>query len=149
MTPDNRRRRYWINPRFQGNYVSTILGLQLVTALVTALVTMGLAFGLISPAFEAGPSWTAIFIVFIVMLTGVGLALIWLGVRVSHRICGPVYRIEQTLRALREGRETGPIKLREGDQFQDLAESINQALRLMDVKASREDKDSGPAEPHS
>ena len=57
MPRKNRRRHYWIDPHFQGRYVTTILGLQLITALVTAVVTMGLALALLSPDFQFGPSF--------------------------------------------------------------------------------------------
>ncbi|MCM8789159.1 MAG: hypothetical protein NC907_05155 [Candidatus Omnitrophica bacterium] len=42
-----------------------------------------------------------------------------------HRVVGPVFRIEKTLREVSQGRPFVPIKLRKKDSFKSLAEAVN------------------------
>ena len=49
----------------------------------------------------------------------------------SHRIAGPVYRIERTLDNLVEGDEVECIRLRRGDELTGLAERINKLILLI------------------
>ncbi len=126
--PSNRRRRFWINTDFQGRYLRMVLLLQLVTLAVTALVAFALAFALMNPRFQAGPSWNGIFGVFIGMAGMLAVALGWLGVRVSHRICGPVHNIRRNLGEIRAGGTPQPIRLRQRDEFKDLADEINATI---------------------
>ena len=48
-----------------------------------------------------------------------------LGLLFSHKIAGPVYRIEKTLGEIMKGNLGLKIRLREGDEFVDLADMIN------------------------
>lgn len=123
-----RRRHYWIDPAFQGRYLARILLLELLVAGVTALLTLGLALALISPGFQVGMGWGAIFGAFIVLIVLVALGLVWLGIRISHKICGPVYRIRTDLAQIRKGQGQVRIHLRDGDELQNLASEINQTL---------------------
>ncbi len=53
------------------------------------------------------------------------------GLFYSHKMAGPVYRIKRTLREMADGQMPldHEIRLRKGDQFQDLAEVLNYFLR--------------------
>ena len=48
----------------------------------------------------------------------------------SHRIAGPIYRLKKAIEALQDGKEIGYIKVRPGDEFQDLADSLEK-LRVI------------------
>ena len=48
----------------------------------------------------------------------------------SHRIAGPIYRLKKAIEAMQNGKEIGHIKLRPGDEFQDLADSVEK-LRVI------------------
>ena len=50
------------------------------------------------------------------------------GVLLTFRIAGPVYRFEQYLGEVAEGRDPGPCRIRKGDELQDLCTVLNQAL---------------------
>jgi hypothetical protein len=43
----------------------------------------------------------------------------------SHRVAGPLIRLKRHMDAISEGAAPGPISFREGDYFEDLAESFN------------------------
>ena len=49
----------------------------------------------------------------------------------SHRIAGPVYRIERTLDRLIQGENIGSMQLRRGDELQGLATRINKLILLV------------------
>ncbi len=57
------------------------------------------------------------------------LVLIWLAaMEVSHRIVGPVFRMERELDERIAGVKSGPIQLRKSDEFKSLAEKINKLI---------------------
>ena len=128
MSPSNRRRRYWIHPEFQRRYLAQIFLLELIVMAATALLTFIFAFLLVSPGFTMGPDWGGMVAGFVVLALLLGGLMAWLGVRLSHRICGPLYRIQSELEAARAGEPIRPIRLRRHDQFQDLAATINRSL---------------------
>jgi hypothetical protein len=47
------------------------------------------------------------------------------GIRVSHRMAGPIYRIKMSLGGMAQGDLRGDVRLREKDNFKSVAESIN------------------------
>jgi len=53
----------------------------------------------------------------------------------SHRIAGPLYRLERHLDAFAAGTETGDVRFRRGDFYQPLAETCNKVLA--ELRASR------------
>jgi hypothetical protein len=60
-----------------------------------------------------------------------------LGVLLTHRIAGPVYRFESYLRALAKGERPGPCKTRDGDELGALRDAINQvAQHVQELEAS-------------
>lgn len=57
-----------------------------------------------------------------------GLILLW-ALEVSHRIAGPVMRLEKELDDHINGVQTGPIVLREKDELRSIADKINQLVQ--------------------
>jgi len=68
------------------------------------------------------------------------------GILVTHRIAGPVYRFEQHLRALARGESPGPCKIRGGDELQELCRLINSAVEALRARGSRADAAAAPDE---
>ncbi len=60
------------------------------------------------------------------------------GVLVTHRIAGPVYRFEQHMKAIARGENPGVCRIRKGDELQELCVAINQAMATMEKKISGE-----------
>ena len=63
------------------------------------------------------------------LMMGVGLFL-------THRIAGPIYRFEQHLRAVASGMHAGDCRIRRGDELHDLCDSINAAVRALEGRGS-------------
>lgn len=46
----------------------------------------------------------------------------------THKIAGPMYKLQKFLQEIRAGKEYKPIFFRKGDHFQEVAEDINQTI---------------------
>ena len=55
-----------------------------------------------------------------------------IGIRYSHRIAGPVYRIKHDIERVLAGETGVKVKLRSADRLQDLADRVNQLIRRVD-----------------
>jgi hypothetical protein len=55
----------------------------------------------------------------------------WDAVRFSHRIVGPIYRFQQTIKALAEGKPVRQVKLRQGDYLMDFQNDFNAMLSTL------------------
>jgi len=54
-----------------------------------------------------------------------------LSIFISHRMAGPVYKFENTIKALVRGEKVREIGLRKRDEFYDLATAINSLIKSM------------------
>ena len=61
------------------------------------------------------------------------------GLHFSHKLAGPLYRFKMELLRIVDGDAFRPMVLREGDDFQDMAEVLNQALAKLDDRARNAD----------
>lgn len=65
----------------------------------------------------------------VVIMSGINLILILVfGLFYSHSMAGPIHNIKQSLRAMINGEQPRPVRIRKGDQFQELADLINQLI---------------------
>jgi methyl-accepting chemotaxis protein len=125
------RRTFLINKQLQGKYALMIGGvLTFVLALMEAHAF--LVIRMIQPEFgdpvlleplKSLQLWMlASGLIFIVVIP-------ILSIFISHKIAGPLFRFEKTLReALQSKGPVPPIHLRRGDELQSLADLINQLL---------------------
>ena len=60
-----------------------------------------------------------------------------LGLWLSHRVTGPIYRLQSELQAIAKGGDVKPIRLREKDELQALAADLNAALLVLDCRSAR------------
>jgi hypothetical protein len=73
-----------------------------------------------------------------ILLVSFGMLLpltIAVGILVTFRIAGPVYRFEKYLQQVIDGEAVGPCRIRNGDEFTELCDLINQATAV--VRAAR------------
>lgn len=50
----------------------------------------------------------------------------------SHRIAGPLYKLQKHLRAIREGLSPGKLFFRKGDYFQEVADDLNDTIEVLE-----------------
>lgn|GEM_PF-626879 len=60
---------------------------------------------------------------------------IGVGLVLTHRIAGPIYRFETYLRSIVAGEHIGRCKVREGDELQDFCELLNEAVSTLRTEA--------------
>lgn len=67
------------------------------------------------------------------------------GILITHRIAGPIYRFEQYLEAVARGENPGVCKIREDDELQSLCDTINRAVgQLRSESTEDSDEAQGP-----
>ena len=69
------------------------------------------------------------------------------GVLVTHRVAGPIYRFEQHLGAIARGEDPGVCRIRKTDELHDLCRIINEAVDAMKTQA--DGSEATGAEQHS
>jgi len=72
-------------------------------------------------------------------MMGVGLVL-------THRIAGPIYRFEQYLKSVAAGEHKGACKIRQGDELQELCDAINDAVTALEGRRSDVSEDEAAGE---
>ena len=130
--PILRRRQYIIKKGLQFRYIGLIFGLAFIASLVTGWTVFATGWHFL------GEKLASVYpqgrLIYILRATNLALMrnlllisplIFILGLLFSHRIAGPVYRIEKTLGDISKGNLGLKIRLREGDELVDLAYMIN------------------------
>ncbi len=72
-------------------------------------------------------------------------------IKLSHRFAGPIYRLRQTIRSLSQGGKYTPMKFRDFDFWQGLAEDFNLMVQRLsgckELPASKDQSRESDAEP--
>ncbi|MCZ7585937.1 MAG: HAMP domain-containing protein [Deltaproteobacteria bacterium] len=122
----NRRRGLLIDKRFQSKFIA--LGIVLVVSLaVGAFVVWSVSLsGVPSAAQDGGADpFTRGIVGLLILILLLVIVTILYGLRFSHRIVGPVFAFNRHMNWVREGNYTRDLRLRKGDEFQNLANSFN------------------------
>ena len=142
--PPFRRRNYFINKKFQTDFSIKFLVVIVIEAIMALGLFLYLSKGTLTTGYigsELKISRTYDFFlpmllvsnIIIVGVTGIiGIAVL---IFMSHRIAGPMFRFEKVLDEISKGDLTYKFKLRQGDQFKELEERINQLTNTLDGKA--------------
>jgi len=123
---ETRRRRMYFYPGFQPSFVWGLGGAVLAAGLaaVFSMVILLLVHGR-----SMVPDVLPILIGFnLVVVLSLFLIVYWVVLFVSHRMGGPLYRMEVAFRDMAQGRLNQPVYLRRGDQLQQEAQALNQGL---------------------
>jgi hypothetical protein len=86
----------------------------------------------------------AVFVIIAVIALAVGMTV---GLWISHRVAGPIYRMRRHLEEAAAGRAPKPIRFRKDDYFQELADAYNEELitrgriRRPGTEEHRQDRD--------
>lgn len=146
MNDIRRRTKLFIAKAFQIRYIGLILLFMLVTALLTgytvyytAWVMFGEKLAAVYPKgllLEIVQKVNTVLFLRLFFLTPL---VILIGLVLSNRIAGPIYRIHKHLDALCSGDYSQRLKLREKDELQDIAASANDlTAKLEEQKKKRE-----------
>lgn len=61
----------------------------------------------------------------------------WMGLRISHRVAGPLHRLKIEMLRTARGGEVTHLKFRDGDYFEDLAGAYNEQMEEVQKRANR------------
>lgn len=148
MPPIKHQRRIkLIKPKLQLRLVGKFFGLAVLGLLLQFLLLGRLLPSAVAEAQAAGGTASdALPGVLIQVLLSSALILfpilLFFGVLFTFRIAGPIHRFERFLRAVVDGEQTLPCKIREGDEFYELCELLNSATApLREAVAGERDLD--------
>lgn len=90
---------------------------------------------------------TGLSLTILVISLGVLLPLcFFVGVLVTFRVAGPLYRFERHLEAIARGVDPGPCRIRKGDELQEFCGTLNAALDRVRSRGGLSDaRESAPA----
>ncbi|MFA6078656.1 MAG: methyl-accepting chemotaxis protein [Candidatus Omnitrophota bacterium] len=142
----HRRKNYFIKKKFQLNFLSGFILLLLLESLLLGglfmhLSTDTLTTGYSNSVLKVERTSDFFFVSFLLstLVAAVAMALVGMGVFImlSHRLAGPLFRFESTLKDLENGDLTQRINLRKTDEIMALKESLNTLIESMDVRIGR------------
>ncbi len=125
------RRRTWIvNPALQYRFIAVIV-LMLLTMTAGALLSITIViwttlktFRLLDDPLAVAQLSTAGIVTMIEVLV-LAPVVIWIGVRLTHQVAGPLARITAALEQIAQGHHDVHLTLRKGDSLHDVADRIN------------------------
>lgn len=139
MASKHRRHTYLIKTGFQLRYMGIIVATMMTVAVLVGWViyftswnrissTPDLTVDKLADIFDEVNASLIKWIVLMILIISV------LSVFVSHKIAGPVYRLERSAKIIASGDLTHAVRLRRGDELAELSEAFNsmtEALRKM------------------
>ncbi|MFQ5953034.1 MAG: HAMP domain-containing protein [Candidatus Omnitrophota bacterium] len=148
MTRLRRRVRFLIAKGFQMRYIALILIFMFVAVALTGYtvyMTTWIMFGeKLAAVYPQGLLLDIVKKVNIVLLLRLALVtplVIFICLVLSNRIAGPIYRIKKYLKKISAGNYESELKLRKGDELQDVAAAVNDLVfKLKSEKGQRRDK---------
>ena len=141
-----RRKRYFIAKKFQLKYVGMILLLVSLTAIMCSYIiyyTMMLTMGdKLANVYPQGRLMSIVNMVnFRILLATIFLVaplVVIIGIYASHKIAGPIYRIEKFLGSMADGDLSLPLTLRRNDELISLASGISRVVDSVKTTVKKE-----------
>ncbi|MBF0215489.1 MAG: methyl-accepting chemotaxis protein [Candidatus Omnitrophica bacterium] len=150
MKIKNRRKNYFIKKQFQTEFFIKFIALLLSEGLLLTSLFMLMARGTLVTAYgsdglvikTAGGYFFLNFIIATLLVgTAIGIAGVFVFIYLTHRLGGPLYKIEKTIGEAAEGDISKRIELRSTDQLGDLKDGLNFFLDSVDGYISEIKKD--------
>ncbi len=133
---NNKRKKKYLGTSFQKKLLFLVFASAMVPAVIVALCMYYMIFNMLAwqmviPETIINNLMPVLKKVNLILAIAAPIVLIviWLvALELSHRIAGPLYRMEKDLDERLAGRAKGPIKLRPKDEFKILVEKINRLI---------------------
>lgn len=134
------RKIYLINPKFQyqiSSYASVLVfltGLIYPFTVYILLSAISANFALKNPEIALYYSEKRDLLILLLIGLHIGFCVLtfFCCIFFSHRIAGPLYKLQKHLRAIREGLSPGKLFFRKGDYFQEIADDLNDTVEVME-----------------
>lgn len=131
-----KRRIYLINPRFQLRFSFYVCLFMFICSIIYPVTIYDLMSKFITFAEQAVPGSSSTLLekrqslIVVLGLWQLGITVVTFIVCIffSHKIAGPLYKLQKFLTGVRDGHDYGRLFFRNGDYFQELAEDYNDAF---------------------
>ncbi len=139
----NQRRNYFIDHKFQTDFVLKFCAVIVMSCLMIGAVMFLLARGSTTVAIEnteviIKPTSDFILPLLIATILSVtffsSLFVLIMMVFISHRIAGPAYRLKKEVNLLKEGRLNRSFQMRRHDQLMELAQALEELTKMLKEK---------------
>lgn len=144
-----RRRHYYINKRFQRDFILKFCALALVGSIISGYIIYMMSRATVTTTFEnsrltikstADYILPAVFLATAIVIVLVGIATVFITLFTSHKIAGPLYRIEKDIDEVTSGNLKVLFHLRSGDEIKPIVARLNAMVeslrhRVADIKA--------------
>lgn len=141
--PKFRRTRYFISAKYQLKYIGIILlfmflavGMSTLTVYFTGMSIFAEKLSNVYPQARVVPLLNMINYRTLMHMLLLIPVVAFIGTYLSHKIAGPVYRLERYLTDMAAGKLTSHITLRKGDEFTGVADKINDLTDSLRVTLS-------------
>ncbi|MFC1631120.1 hypothetical protein ACFL1I_05175 [Candidatus Omnitrophota bacterium] len=140
-----RRKTHFIKKKFQRNFILKFCLLVTLGAVFSSALIYSMSRSTLTTTFEncrLTIKSTADFILPAVLLSAamvvifVGLATVFVALFTSHRIAGPLYRVEKDIQGVSSGNLRQTFNLRLSDEIKPLAESLDKMTQSLRAKIS-------------
>jgi len=144
----HKRKIKLIHPKLQLRLVAAFVSLSAL-ALLFQLLLFGMGLAKVAASLPEGGSLLAsrvpgMLVSMLGVSLGISLPIIFgIGVLITHKIVGPIFRLECYLDQLARGEDVGPCKIRTGDEFQSLCKKLNDAVAAL--RAREDQQEAGEA----
>ena len=157
----NRRRNYYIDKEFQTIFILKFCSLIAIGSIISGLIVYAMSRATVTTTFVNSRltiKSTADFILPAVLLSGavvivlIGLATIIMTLFISHKIAGPLYRLDKDVQEITAGNLRVVFRLRTGDELKPLVGSMNDMTntlrtRIAEAKSALEGLESASSLP--
>lgn len=123
-----KRSVFLINPSFQLKFSLIVCSIVLVSTMLYPIIIYDF-FKVVGPNFESTRNELIAFLVIVQLLITALVFIIF--IFFTHKIAGPLFKLKNHLRSIREGNPVSPITFRNGDYFQDVAEEVSMFLETV------------------
>lgn len=135
----------FIRPRQQVKYAMLFVGgamLSVVALLGFLVVSFNHALARYNDKFHGtadvgltiGDSFTISFLIIILIAVLIGILSIYMGIKLSHRIYGPMIPLNRHIEKLIEGDYKSRVRLRKGDELTELSEALNRLATALEER---------------
>lgn len=150
-----RRRNYYINKQFQRNFILKFCTLVLIGSIISGGIIYMMSRSAVTTTFEnsrltmksaADYVLPAVLLATAIVTILVGIATVFITLFTSHKIAGPLYRIEKDIDEVTSGNLKTLFHLRNGDEIKPIVARLNAMVeslrhRVADIKAIVNDLD--------
>lgn len=137
-----KRSIFIINPVFQYRFAFVICSLVLLVSLVYPITIYDLyeKVILLQPGNEdklEESRMNLLYLLFILEFAFIGIVFV-VSIFMSHKIAGPLYKLQNYLRDIREGGDVKSLFFRDGDHFHELAEEVSQTMEYFSKQREKD-----------